>query len=98
MLDVTRLRIPSPPPSLQSLTNLQTLCLDHCVLGDIALVGQLRASPALYPNPGKRLSSPAQPAPARKNELRHSLGPTNPGRPKGKSRLSFSPRAVTSEH
>ncbi|KAH0982906.1 hypothetical protein GBA52_010083 [Prunus armeniaca] len=41
VLDVTRLRIPSLPPSLQSLTNLQTLCLDHCVLGDIALVGQL---------------------------------------------------------
>ncbi|CAB4271961.1 unnamed protein product [Prunus armeniaca] len=41
VLDVTRLRIPSLPPSLQSLTNLQTLCLDGCVLGDIALVGQL---------------------------------------------------------
>ncbi|XP_021823842.1 probable disease resistance protein At4g27220 [Prunus avium] len=41
VLDVTRLRIPSVPPSLQSLTNLQTLCLDQCVLGDIALVGQL---------------------------------------------------------
>lgn len=41
VLDVTRLRIPSLPPSLQSLTNLQTLCLDQCVLGDIALVGQL---------------------------------------------------------
>ncbi|XP_021826661.1 disease resistance protein At4g27190-like isoform X1 [Prunus avium] len=41
VLDATRLRIPSLPPSLQSLTNLQTLCLDHCVLGDIALVGQL---------------------------------------------------------
>ncbi|CAB4302268.1 unnamed protein product [Prunus armeniaca] len=41
VLDVTRLRIPSLPPSLQCLTNLQTLCLDQCVLGDIALVGQL---------------------------------------------------------
>ncbi|XP_021823843.1 disease resistance protein At4g27190-like, partial [Prunus avium] len=41
VLDVTRLRIPSLPPSLQSLTNLQTLCLDLCMLGDIALVGQL---------------------------------------------------------
>ncbi|KAL6285136.1 hypothetical protein ACE6H2_009526 [Prunus campanulata] len=41
VLDVTKLRIPSLPPSLQSLTNLQTLCLDQCVLGDIALVGQL---------------------------------------------------------
>ncbi|CAB4302265.1 unnamed protein product [Prunus armeniaca] len=41
VLDVTGRRIPSLPPSLQSLTNLQTLCLDGCVLGDIALVGQL---------------------------------------------------------
>ncbi|PQQ08331.1 uncharacterized protein Pyn_23009 [Prunus yedoensis var. nudiflora] len=41
VLDVTKMRIPSLPPSLQSLTNLQTLCLDGCVLGDIALVGQL---------------------------------------------------------
>ncbi|KAH0982106.1 hypothetical protein GBA52_009283 [Prunus armeniaca] len=41
VLDVTNLRIPSLPPSLQSLTDLQTLCLDLCVLGDIALVGQL---------------------------------------------------------
>ncbi|XP_016648869.1 PREDICTED: disease resistance protein At4g27190-like [Prunus mume] len=41
VLDVTGLCIPSPPPSLQFLTNLQTLCLDQCVLGHIALVGQL---------------------------------------------------------
>ncbi|PQQ04500.1 putative disease resistance protein [Prunus yedoensis var. nudiflora] len=41
VVDVTGLRIPSLPPSLQSLTILQTLCLDQCVLGDIALVGQL---------------------------------------------------------
>ncbi|VVA27750.1 PREDICTED: disease resistance [Prunus dulcis] len=41
VLDLTRLHFPSLPPSLQSLTNLQTLCLDQCVLGDIALVGQL---------------------------------------------------------
>ncbi|KAI5336379.1 hypothetical protein L3X38_015646 [Prunus dulcis] len=41
VLDLTRLHFPSLPPSLQSLTNLQTLCLDLCMLGDIALVGQL---------------------------------------------------------
>ncbi|PQQ11305.1 disease resistance protein [Prunus yedoensis var. nudiflora] len=41
VLDLTRLNFPSLPPSLQSLTNLQTLCLDQCVLGDIAPVGQL---------------------------------------------------------
>ncbi|KAB2606088.1 disease resistance protein [Pyrus ussuriensis x Pyrus communis] len=42
VLDLTNLRIPSLPPSLQFLTSLQTLCLDLCVLGDIALLGQLR--------------------------------------------------------
>ncbi|BBG98628.1 NB-ARC domain-containing disease resistance protein [Prunus dulcis] len=41
VLDVTGLRIPSLPPSLQSLTNLQTLCLYQCELRDIALVGRL---------------------------------------------------------
>ncbi|KAL6286198.1 hypothetical protein ACE6H2_010588 [Prunus campanulata] len=41
VLDVTKLRILSLPPSLKSLTKLQTLCLDMCVLGDIALVGKL---------------------------------------------------------
>ncbi|XP_034206980.1 disease resistance protein At4g27190-like [Prunus dulcis] len=41
VLDLTGLHFPSLPPSLQSLTNLQTLCLDNCMLGDIALVGQL---------------------------------------------------------
>ncbi|ONI13670.1 hypothetical protein PRUPE_4G236500 [Prunus persica] len=42
LLDLNNLCIPSLPPSLQFLTNLQTLCLDLCVLGDIALLGQLR--------------------------------------------------------
>ncbi|KAL6285140.1 hypothetical protein ACE6H2_009530 [Prunus campanulata] len=41
VLDLTRLHFPSLPLSLQSLTNLQTLCLNMCVLGDIALVGKL---------------------------------------------------------
>nr|XP_028964691.1 probable disease resistance protein At4g27220 [Malus domestica] len=41
VLDVTKFRIPSLPPSLQSLKHLHTLCLDHCELEDIALVGQL---------------------------------------------------------
>ncbi|PQM42220.1 uncharacterized protein Pyn_07480 [Prunus yedoensis var. nudiflora] len=40
VLNVTRLRLQSLR-LLQSLTNLQTLCLDQCVLGDIAPVGQL---------------------------------------------------------
>ncbi|XP_061992069.1 disease resistance protein At4g27190-like [Rosa rugosa] len=33
--------LPSLPPSLKFLKSLQTLCLDHCKLGDLALVGQL---------------------------------------------------------
>ncbi|XP_050123925.1 probable disease resistance protein At4g27220, partial [Malus sylvestris] len=41
VLDLTKLDIGSPPSSLQLLENLRTLCLDRCVLGDIALVGQL---------------------------------------------------------
>ncbi|XP_068340214.1 probable disease resistance protein At4g27220 isoform X6 [Pyrus communis] len=41
VLDLTKLDIGSLPSSLQLLENLRTLCLDSCVLGDIALVGQL---------------------------------------------------------
>ncbi|XP_068340196.1 uncharacterized protein [Pyrus communis] len=40
VLDLTKLDIGSLPSSLQLLENLRTLCLDGCVLGDIALVGQ----------------------------------------------------------
>ncbi|KAF3447909.1 hypothetical protein FNV43_RR08616 [Rhamnella rubrinervis] len=42
VLDLTSLCIPSLPPSIQSLTSLQTLCLDQCELKDIAIVGELR--------------------------------------------------------
>ncbi|XP_062016421.1 uncharacterized protein LOC133732844 [Rosa rugosa] len=42
VLDLSALPIPSLPSSLQFLTNLQTLCLDRCALGDISLVAQLR--------------------------------------------------------
>ncbi|KAB2619496.1 disease resistance protein [Pyrus ussuriensis x Pyrus communis] len=41
VLDLTKLDIGSLPSSLQLLENLGTLCLDSCVLGDVALVGQL---------------------------------------------------------
>ncbi|CAN6539790.1 unnamed protein product [Malus baccata var. baccata] len=41
VLDLTILNIGSLPSSLQLLENLRTLCLGRCVLGDIALVGQL---------------------------------------------------------
>ena len=39
VLDLTYMRLSSLPSSLMLLTNLQTLCLDQCVLGDIALIG-----------------------------------------------------------
>ncbi|XP_050159435.1 probable disease resistance protein At4g27220 isoform X2 [Malus sylvestris] len=41
VMDLTKARISSLPPSLHLLQNLQTLCLDSCMLGDVALVGQL---------------------------------------------------------
>ncbi|CAN6721751.1 unnamed protein product [Malus baccata var. baccata] len=41
VMDLTKARISSLPPSLHLLQNLRTLCLDQCVLGDVALVGQL---------------------------------------------------------
>ncbi|KAB2629132.1 disease resistance protein [Pyrus ussuriensis x Pyrus communis] len=41
VMDLTWVRISSLPPSLHLLQNLRTLCLDHCILGDITLVGQL---------------------------------------------------------
>ncbi|XP_048444395.1 probable disease resistance protein At4g27220 [Pyrus x bretschneideri] len=41
VMGLTGARISSLPPSLLLLENLRTLCLDHCVLGDITLVGQL---------------------------------------------------------
>ncbi|TXG59146.1 hypothetical protein EZV62_016975 [Acer yangbiense] len=41
VLDLTNFHFSSLPLSLQLLTNLQTLCLDQCVLGDIATIGYL---------------------------------------------------------
>ncbi|KAL5807574.1 hypothetical protein ACOSQ3_030460 [Xanthoceras sorbifolium] len=41
VLDLTRFHFLSLPSSLQLLINLQTLCLDCCVLGDISTVGAL---------------------------------------------------------
>ncbi|KAF3447922.1 hypothetical protein FNV43_RR08629 [Rhamnella rubrinervis] len=43
VLDLTNLHIPSLPSSIQSLTSLQTLCLDLCELRDISIVGDLRS-------------------------------------------------------
>jgi Leucine-rich repeat (LRR) protein len=42
VLDLTYMRLSSLPSSLNLLTNLQTLCLDQCVLGDIAMIGELK--------------------------------------------------------
>ena len=42
VLDLTSMRLSSLPSSLILLTNLQTLCLDDCVLGDIAMIGEMK--------------------------------------------------------
>ncbi|KAB5529260.1 hypothetical protein DKX38_019341 [Salix brachista] len=42
LMDMTRVQLPTLPSSLQFLEKLQTLCLDGCGLGDIALIGELK--------------------------------------------------------
>jgi Leucine-rich repeat (LRR) protein len=42
VLDLTYMRLSSLPSSLNLLTNLQTLCLDQCVLGDMTVIGELK--------------------------------------------------------
>ncbi|KAJ9159368.1 hypothetical protein P3X46_024877 [Hevea brasiliensis] len=42
VLDLTRMNLSPLPSSLQFLENLQTLCLDFCVLEDIAIIGELK--------------------------------------------------------
>ncbi|KAJ6928872.1 disease resistance protein [Populus alba x Populus x berolinensis] len=42
VLDLTEVNLSPLPSSLQFLENLQTLCLDGCVLEDISIVGELR--------------------------------------------------------
>ncbi|XP_062144896.1 probable disease resistance protein At4g27220 [Alnus glutinosa] len=42
VLDFTRMQLSSLPSSIRLLRNLQTLCLDGCVLGDIAVIGELK--------------------------------------------------------
>ena len=42
VLDLTEMKISSLPSSLHLLRNLRTLCLDGCVLGDIAIIGELK--------------------------------------------------------
>ena len=43
VLDFTKMRLSSLPSSINLLTNLQTLCLDQCLLGDIAMIGELKS-------------------------------------------------------
>ncbi|KAF3448130.1 hypothetical protein FNV43_RR08841 [Rhamnella rubrinervis] len=43
VLDLTNLCIPSLSPSVQSLSSLQTLCLDQWELRDLGIVGELRS-------------------------------------------------------
>ncbi|XVF30379.1 hypothetical protein REPUB_Repub16aG0052400 [Reevesia pubescens] len=42
VLDLTEMHLPSLPSSICLLTDLRTLCLDFCVLGDIAFIGELK--------------------------------------------------------
>ncbi|TXG71319.1 hypothetical protein EZV62_006254 [Acer yangbiense] len=42
VLDLTGFHLLSLPQSLCRLTNLQTLCLDHCLIGDITIIGELK--------------------------------------------------------
>ncbi|XVF42806.1 hypothetical protein PTKIN_Ptkin01aG0394600 [Pterospermum kingtungense] len=42
VLDLTKMHFPSLPLSISALSNLRTLCLDDCVLGDISIVGELK--------------------------------------------------------
>ncbi|KAB5529266.1 hypothetical protein DKX38_019347 [Salix brachista] len=42
LMDMTEVQLPTLPSSLKFLEKLQTLCLDYCGLGDIALIGELK--------------------------------------------------------
>ncbi|KAJ6694539.1 hypothetical protein OIU85_005242 [Salix viminalis] len=42
LMDMSDVQLPTLPSSLQFLEKLQTLCLDRCGLGDIALIGELK--------------------------------------------------------
>ncbi|KAJ6694558.1 hypothetical protein OIU85_005258 [Salix viminalis] len=42
LMHMANVQLPTLPSSLQFLEKLQTLCLDYCGLGDIALIGELK--------------------------------------------------------
>ncbi|XP_022719747.1 uncharacterized protein LOC111277600 [Durio zibethinus] len=42
VLDLTHMQFQSLPSSISLLTNLRTLCLDRCIMGDIAGIGELK--------------------------------------------------------
>ncbi|XP_034707960.1 probable disease resistance protein At4g27220 isoform X3 [Vitis riparia] len=42
VLDLSRMQLPSLPLSLHCLTNLRTLCLDGCKVGDIVMIAKLK--------------------------------------------------------
>ncbi|KAL4637305.1 hypothetical protein ACB092_03G068200 [Castanea dentata] len=42
VLDLTYMQLSSLPSSLMLLTNLKTLCLDQCMLGDITMIGEMK--------------------------------------------------------
>jgi Leucine-rich repeat (LRR) protein len=42
VLDLTQMQLSLLPSSIGLFRNLQTLCIDQCVLGDIAAIAELR--------------------------------------------------------
>lgn len=42
VLDLANICFASLPPSIESLVNLRTLCLDYCSIGDMKMIGQLK--------------------------------------------------------
>lgn len=42
VLDFVAMHLPSLPSSLCLLSNLQTLCLDYGVFGDVSIIGELK--------------------------------------------------------
>ncbi|KAJ6928821.1 disease resistance gene NBS-LRR family protein [Populus alba x Populus x berolinensis] len=58
VLGLTAVNLSPLPSSLQFLENLQTLCLDHCVLEDISIVGELKKLQVLSLNSSNLKGNP----------------------------------------
>ncbi|KAG6775144.1 hypothetical protein POTOM_018573 [Populus tomentosa] len=60
VLGLTAVNLSPLPSSLQFLENLQTLCLDHCVLEDISIVGELKKLQVLSLNSSNLVCLPRE--------------------------------------